>query len=85
MKRNARQDAINRLREQQSRTFSSDRMFDERFDRHFDKMESRFDKAFDNPVGFFAKFGILALVLNFLFWGGLLVLGFVLLNYFGVI
>lgn len=82
MRRNARQDAINRLREQQEShgRFGSD-LFDERFDRHFDS----FDKAFDNPVGFFAKFGILAIVLNFLFFGGLLVLLFILLNYFGVI
>jgi len=84
MRRNARQDAINRLREQQ-RGFPSDRMFDERFDRHFNKMESRFDKAFEQPGRTFLKMGLLAVVLNLLFWGGLLVLGFFLLSHFGVI
>lgn len=73
MRRNSRQDAINRLREQNTNS-----LFDDRFDRHF-------DKALDNPVGFFAKFGILVIVLNFLFWGGLIALVFVLLNVFGVI
>lgn len=79
MGRNARQDAINRLREQQrgQGRFGAD-LFDERFDRHF-------DKAFERPARTFFKMGLLVIVLNLLFWGAIIAGILFGLNYYGVI
>ena len=50
------------------------------FDKRFNKAEARFDKQFDrmdnmmdHPVRSFVGLGLLAIVLNLLFWGGLIV------------
>lgn len=55
-------------------------IFDTEWEKEWDKMNS--DKGF---FAFFGGFAILALLLNFAFWGGLIYFGFWCLQHFGVI
>lgn len=72
--RSPRQQAIDNLRKQQQQ--SGFGLFSDR---------DAFDKMFDSPMRTFAKFGVIALVINLLLWGGLIALTLFLLAHFGVI
>jgi hypothetical protein len=49
-------------------------LFDDDFDARFDKMWERHDKMLDHPVRTFLGVGLVALVLNLIFWGAIIAL-----------
>lgn len=60
-------------------------MFDDDFDRRFARHEKMMDRHFDNlterPGRTFVKFGLVALLLNLLFWGAIIAMVVLGLNW----